>query len=55
MTVHPRTKKQTYDGRADWSLVARARELLSIPVVRAKMDPFLLLNHLAIYVPNKQF
>lgn len=33
MTVHPRTKVQTYDGRADWSLVARARELLDIPVV----------------------
>ena len=34
VTVHPRTKVQTYDGRADWSLVARASQLLNIPVVR---------------------
>jgi tRNA-dihydrouridine synthase C len=33
VTVHPRTKRQKYDGRADWSLIARARQLLSIPVV----------------------
>ena len=33
VTVHPRTKKQTYDGWADWSLIARAAQLLTIPVV----------------------
>ncbi len=33
VTIHPRTKRQKYDGRADWSLIARARQLLSIPVV----------------------
>jgi len=33
ITIHPRTKLQTYDGRADWSLIARARQLLKIPVV----------------------
>jgi len=33
VTIHPRTKVQTYDGRADWSLTARARQLLDIPVV----------------------
>ena len=33
VTVHPRTKTQAYAGAADWSLVARARRVLSIPVV----------------------
>jgi hypothetical protein len=33
VTVHPRTRNQGYDGRADWSLVMRAKKLLSIPVV----------------------
>lgn len=34
VTLHPRTKQQGYSGRADWSLIALAKELLSIPVVR---------------------
>lgn len=33
VTIHPRTKRQTYNGRADWELIARAVELLDIPVV----------------------
>lgn len=33
VTVHPRTKVQTYEGRADWGLIAAARQLLHIPVV----------------------
>lgn len=33
VTIHPRTKRQTYDGRADWSLVAVARQTLKIPVI----------------------
>ncbi|GAX74575.1 hypothetical protein CEUSTIGMA_g2024.t1 [Chlamydomonas eustigma] len=33
VTIHPRTKVQTYDGRADWTLTARAKQLLEIPVV----------------------
>uniref|UniRef100_A0A7S3QLV4 tRNA-dihydrouridine(47) synthase [NAD(P)(+)] n=1 Tax=Dunaliella tertiolecta TaxID=3047 RepID=A0A7S3QLV4_DUNTE len=33
VTIHPRTKRQKYDGRAAWALIARARQLLHIPVV----------------------
>lgn len=33
VTVHPRTKQQGYEGRASWSLIARAKQLLQIPVV----------------------
>jgi hypothetical protein len=33
VTLHPRTKAQAYAGRADWSLIATAKQLLSIPVV----------------------
>lgn len=33
LTLHPRTKRQAYADGADWSLVARARRLLSVPVV----------------------
>lgn len=33
VTVHPRTKQQSYNGRADWSLIALAKQLLHIPVV----------------------
>jgi hypothetical protein len=35
VTLHPRTKRQAYAGGADWSLVARAKRLLDIPVVGA--------------------
>ena len=33
VTVHPRTKRQGYAGGADWGLVARAKQLLDVPVV----------------------
>lgn len=33
VTLHPRTKQQAYSGRADWSLIAAAKEALDIPVV----------------------
>lgn len=33
VTLHARTRRQTYEGRADWSLVRRARQLLRIPVI----------------------
>lgn len=33
VTLHPRTKAQAYAGRADWTLIATAKELLDIPVV----------------------
>jgi Dihydrouridine synthase (Dus) len=34
VTLHPRTKVQSYTGRADWDHIASAKALLSIPVVR---------------------
>jgi tRNA-dihydrouridine synthase C len=33
VTIHPHTKRQKYEGRASWSLIAQARQLLQIPVV----------------------
>ena len=33
VSVHPRTKRQGYRGRADWSIIARAARILDIPVV----------------------
>jgi nifR3 family TIM-barrel protein len=33
VTLHPRTAKQFYSGRADWDRIARLKETLSIPVV----------------------
>ncbi|PNW82580.1 hypothetical protein CHLRE_06g284800v5 [Chlamydomonas reinhardtii] len=33
ITLHPRTKRQCYDGAADWSLTARAVQLLRVPVI----------------------
>ena len=33
VAVHPRTAKQLFGGRADWSLIAAVKEKLSIPVI----------------------
>jgi tRNA-dihydrouridine synthase B len=33
VTLHPRTAKQMFSGRSDWSRIARLKESLSIPVV----------------------
>ncbi|GLC71316.1 hypothetical protein PLESTF_001102200 [Pleodorina starrii] len=33
VTLHPRTRGQAYSGAADWGLIARAVELLDIPVI----------------------
>jgi nifR3 family TIM-barrel protein len=33
IAVHPRTAKQLFSGRADWSLIAAVKEELSIPVI----------------------
>lgn len=33
MTLHPRTCKQGFDGKADWSLIATVKQNVSIPVI----------------------
>mgnify|MGYP001599530354 FL=1 len=33
ITFHPRTVKQGYSGKADWSLIKELKEMVSIPVV----------------------
>ena len=33
ITLHPRTKKEGYSPPADWDLIARAKELLHIPLI----------------------
>lgn len=33
VALHPRTKEQAYRGKADWKLVARMKEKLSVPVI----------------------
>ncbi|HBQ64788.1 MAG TPA: tRNA dihydrouridine synthase DusB, partial [Clostridiales bacterium] len=33
VTVHGRTREQFYSGSADWDIIARVRESLSIPVI----------------------
>jgi len=33
ITVHPRTKEQAFRGRADWSVIAKVKETVRIPVI----------------------
>lgn len=33
LTVHPRTARQGFGGRADWALIARIKEAVTIPVI----------------------
>lgn len=33
ITVHPRTKEQQYDGKADWSIIKEVKESVDIPVI----------------------
>lgn len=33
ITVHPRTRAQMYRGKADWEWIARAKRLVSVPVI----------------------
>ena len=33
ITVHPRTAGQLFSGRADWSIIAAVKEMVSIPVI----------------------
>ncbi|CAB1061437.1 tRNA-dihydrouridine synthase DusB [Olavius sp. associated proteobacterium Delta 1] len=33
VAIHPRTAKQLFSGRADWSLIAAVKEKLTIPVI----------------------
>jgi nifR3 family TIM-barrel protein len=33
ITVHPRTMKQAYSGKADWQIIKQIKEAISIPVI----------------------
>lgn len=33
LTIHPRTRQQMFEGKADWSVIARVKEAVKIPVV----------------------
>ncbi len=33
LTIHPRTRQQMFEGKADWSVIARVKEAVNIPVV----------------------
>lgn len=33
ITIHPRTRKQGYSGKADWSIIKKIKECVNIPVI----------------------
>ena len=33
ITIHPRTRKQGYSGKADWNIIKEVKEIVNIPVI----------------------
>lgn len=52
ITLHPRTRVQGYSGKADWSLIAKAKSIVSIPIV-ASGDVNSAQNALELYDQTK--